>query len=68
MILRKFRFYHRATQIVRAPSLFKCYGSMEGLTFSEIVEAHNDTTPLTSGRYPSGKYEKILNSSFTSPY
>jgi hypothetical protein len=41
---------------------------MDGITFTEIVEGHNDTIPLTSVNYPSGKYEKMLNSSFTTPY
>jgi hypothetical protein len=68
IILTKYRFYYRPLQINRAPSLFRYYGSMDGITFSEIVETHNDTIPLKSGSYPSGKYEKILNSSFTTPY
>ncbi len=41
---------------------------MDSITFSEIIEAHNDTTPLISGSYASGKCEKILNSNFTTPY
>ena len=38
------------------------------LNFNEIVEASNDTIPLVSADYISYIYQKILNSSFNTPY
>jgi len=70
IILTKFSFYMRPTIPgipTRAPSLWKCYGSIDGITFIEIVEASN-TTALTSGNYTSSKYEKKLNTTFNTPY
>jgi hypothetical protein len=68
LILTKFRFYNRPTQVIRAPSLWKCYGSLDGITFTEIVEASNSVTALISSAYASSRYEKILNTSFNTPY
>lgn len=36
----------------RAPSLFKIYGSNDGINWEEITQASNDTTPLTDANYP----------------
>ena len=68
LILTKFRFYNRPSLVTRAPSLWKCYGSLDGITFTEIVEASNSVTALISSAYASSKYEKTLNTSFNTPY
>ena len=67
IILTKFAFYMRPTQTTRAPSLWKCYGSIDGITFTEIVEASNSTA-LTPSSYTVSKYQKILNTTFNTPY
>ena len=41
---------------------------MDGVNFTEIVEASNNTTPLIYADYISGIYQKILNASFNTPY
>ncbi len=51
IVLSKFRFYSfnsNSFYLIYAPSLWKCYGSNDGITFTEIEEASNSTTPLTS--------------------
>ena len=65
IILTKFRFYQRATLASRSPSLWRCYGSNDGATFTVINEASNDTTAPT---YTSGIYEKVLATSFNTLY
>jgi len=49
IVLTKFRFYSR--YISRAPGLWKCYGSIDGVNWSEITDASNITTSLTSASY-----------------
>ena len=68
IILTKFRFYNRNI-IDRAPSLWRCYGSNDGITFTEIIEASNDIieNALNASTYSSGFYEKILTT-FTTSY
>ena len=62
IILTKFNFYARLTNdlIVRAPSLWRCYGSNDGITFTEITEASN-TNALTTNSYTNGLYTKSFN-------
>ena len=69
IILTKFRFFHRTSYVSQAPSLWKCYGSIDGITFNEIVEASNDTISLTSSSYDSNRmYEKSLLPTFNTFY
>ncbi len=58
LILTRYKF--RFSTATRAPGLFRFYGSIDGINFTQIVEASNDTIPLVSGYYPSSIYEKIL--------
>jgi hypothetical protein len=37
IILTRFRFYPRPLLIFRSPGLWKCYGSNDGITFTEIL-------------------------------
>ena len=71
IILSKFIFFAATNVVSRAPSLWKCYGSNDGITFTEILQASNSNslTPLTSLDYPSPslKYEKNI-SNFNIPY
>jgi|688.fasta_scaffold01068_4 hypothetical protein len=60
IILNRFVFYLRSGLVSRCPALWKCYGSNDGITFTEILEASNTTTALTSANYSSGFYEKIF--------
>ncbi len=49
----------------RAPALWRFYGSINGITFTEIPEASNETAlTVVSIRF----YEKTLNGYFTTPY
>jgi hypothetical protein len=68
IILTKFAIYKRTDIVSRAPSLWKCYGSTNGINFIEITEASNSDVlnALTSGNY-SPFYEKKL-STFSTPY
>jgi len=69
IILTKFRFYYRTSYLSQAPSLWKCYGSTDGITFNEILEASNHINPLTSSDYDANRmYEKTLLSSFNTFY
>jgi hypothetical protein len=61
IFLTKYRIYPRTSFIESAPSLFKIYGSIDGINYEEIINASNNTTPLTSSSYASGYYEKIVN-------
>jgi hypothetical protein len=65
--LSKFIFWGRFGLISRSPSLWKCYGSNDGITFTEIDEASNSTTALINTDYPSLKYQKSLFT-FNTPY
>ena len=57
IILSRFRFYARPTSISRSPGLWKCYGSNDGINFTEITEASNITTTISSSVYTTF-YEK----------
>lgn len=65
ILLTRYRIYQRSDFLTKAPSLWKVYGSNDGITFTEITEA-NQTTRLTS--YSGGFFEKTLNASFTTLY
>ena len=65
ILLTRYRIYQRSDFLTKAPSLWKVYGSKDGITFTEITEAHQ-TTRLTS--YTGTYYEKSLASSFTTLY
>ncbi len=68
IILNRFRFYTRATLQNRSPGEWKCYGSNDGINFIEIIEA-SQTTKITTADYISGLfYEKILDTTFLTPY
>jgi len=67
IILTKFRFYGRLGFVNQAPSAWRCYGSNDGITFTEIKNASNDTTPLTLASYDTNRmYEKSLTTFNTS--
>ena len=71
IVLTRFRFYNRATLVVRAPALWKCYGSNDGINFTEIIDASNSSplVSLTANNYITlGYYEKKILSSTTVPY
>ncbi len=62
IILTKFRFYMRLGIFSRLPALWKCYGSIDGITFVEIIEGSNDIdiNALISDNYSETFYEKTL--------
>ena len=66
IVLTKFRFYTGGA-VNSSPGTWKCYGSNDGLIFTEITEG-SQTTSITTGDYSSGYYEKSLNPSFTTLY
>jgi hypothetical protein len=68
IILTKFVIVTRAGQTLRSSWFMASYGSMDGITFYNIKEGHNDVTRLTTGSYPSNTYTKILNTTFNIPY
>jgi hypothetical protein len=68
IILTKFRFYARApSNNLRSPGLWKCYGSNDGINFTEITQASNDTIRLITNNYPNNMYEQALPT-FNTPY
>ena len=67
IILTKFRFYQRSSFPNRTPGEWKCYGSIDGITFTEITEG-TQSTRLTTSNYSSGYYEKQLASTFITSY
>ena len=62
IILTKFLFKDRLNLTSRAPGEWKCYGSNDGITFTEINQA-SQSTRLTASDYPSGIYTKSFNNS-----
>lgn len=68
IILSKYRFYPRTGVVIRCPSLFRFYGSNDGVNWIELIDASNDTNPLTLDNYSSGFYEKIFNNSIKTPF
>ena len=69
IMLTRYRIYQRIDSIFpqKAPSEWKVYGSNDGITFTEIIEA-SQMTRLITNDYTFGFYEKTLNSSFTTQY
>ena len=68
IFLTKYRIYNRLNAVARAPSLFKLFGSIDGSTYEEILNASNNTTPLDSSNYSLGYYEKIVINNYTKFY
>jgi hypothetical protein len=71
IILTKFKFFHRTSFVSQAPSLWRCYGSNDGVNFTEITEAFNDViaNALVASSYNINKmYEKVLNDTFKTFY
>jgi len=67
IILTKFTFIRRTANSDRAPGLWRCYGSVDGITFTEIKEASNDINSLAQSNYINAIYEKTLTK-FNTPY
>jgi hypothetical protein len=65
IMLTRYRIYQRTDFPTKAPSLWRVYGSNDGITFTQITEAHQ-TTRLTT--YSADFYEKSLNPLFTTLY
>ena len=59
IILTKFIF--TSENITNAPSLWRCYGSFDGVYFTEIIDASNDNIPLDIPNYTNKSYTKILS-------
>jgi hypothetical protein len=72
IVLTRFIFYHRTNGgnfVSRAPGLWKCYGSNDGVNFTEIIEASNTVTSIPSTSYTTnGFYQHSLPSLFDIPY
>jgi hypothetical protein len=64
ILLTRFRFYKNTSFPQLAPSLWKCFGSFDGIEWFEIFQAHNFTR-LTEANYNLGYYEKTLANTFT---
>ena len=67
ILITKFQFYNRPTNVERVPGEWKLYGSNDGITFTEIIEG-SQMTRLVLGDYPSGYYELKLASTATTAY
>jgi len=68
IILTKVKFTLLATSNMNGPSLWRCYGSVDGNIFTIIPEASNELIPLTLTEYISNIYTKQLNSTFNTSY
>jgi hypothetical protein len=66
IVLTRFRFYY--STINNAPGSWKCYGSNDGINFTEITEASNTQIRLTANNYALGYFEDIISSTFDIPY
>ena len=67
LILTKFRFFY--TQTNNVPGLWRCYGSNDGINFTQIIEASNDINSIHPDYYDTnGFYEKIVASTFQIHY
>jgi hypothetical protein len=65
IILTRFIFYQRTATPYRAPARWKCYGSNDGINFTEIVEGSYTTIDAV---YTSSAFTDTLSSSFNIPY
>ena len=68
ILLTRFRFYFRPAFISHSPSLWRCYGSMDGINWNLIIEATNDITPLITNNYNGGFYNHIVNENYNKYY
>ena len=68
IILTKYKIYIRQGRPDRALSLFKFYGSNDGINFIEIIDASNDINALTTNDYLNGYYEKIFNNTIKTAF
>ncbi len=66
-ILTKYIIYGDVLFTERRPSLWRFYGSNDGINWYDITDAEVNT-PLILSDYSSNKYEKTLNISFNTPY
>jgi len=63
ILLTRFRFYSRTNAHARAPGLWRCYGSNDGVNWIEITDASNSITKLSTSDYTANTgnyYEKIV--------
>ena len=67
IILSSFTFYRRPGSINRAPGEWKCYGSNDGINFTEIIEG-NQLTRITTANYTTEFYTKTLSPIITESY
>ena len=67
IVIKRFRFYPKSGNAVRAPHGWKFYGSNDGITFTEIVEAWQAASLTTATDYSLGYYERALTA-LTTPY
>ena len=67
IILTKYAFYARPAIIERSPGEFKVYGSNDGITFTEIKQA-SQNTQLKVSDYVNGYYSKSFNNSISYIY
>ena len=65
IILTSFSFYQRTDIPERSPGKWNCYGSINGINWTLINEASNNTSLPT---YTSYIYTQTLNTTFTTPY
>ena len=68
ILLTRFRFYFRLTFPNLVPSLWRCYGSIDGINWDEIKQASNDITPLTTASYTGQFYEHNVNEKYNKYY
>ena len=63
------RFIFNYNQNTRAPGLWRCYGSNDGITFTEIPEASNEVNAITANYYSTiGYYQQILSPPISTAY
>ncbi len=67
ILLTRYRIYQNTQFPNRAPSEWKVYGSNDGITFTQITEAHQLTRLLASD-YTFYYYNKALATTFTTSY
>jgi hypothetical protein len=68
ILLTRFRFYNRSVYEYRAPGFWRCYGSNDGVNWTEITDASNTLTLASVARYVNSFYEHIMPLYFDIPY
>ena len=63
MILTKIVFFISPLLAVRAPGLWKIYGSNDGITWDYLPNASNITTRVTESNYSTGSYTQTVANS-----